>query len=70
MKIIKTRNQSILKGSSIEYYNDRLIKEYKKHNITKFVVYQSEKLKTQVEESYNFMKGPIGYLSEVDKQNN
>ena len=42
MKMIKKTNKT-LKGSSIEYYNDLLIKEYKKHNITEFVIFDSEK---------------------------
>lgn len=39
-------------------------------NITEFVIFESEKLKTKVQESKHFMKGLIAYLSEVDKQLN
>lgn len=62
--------KSTLKGSSIDYYNKLLIKEYKEHNITEFVIFESERLKIKVEESNNFMRGLIAYLSEVDKQLN
>ena len=44
----KTINKSILKRGSIDNYNDLLIKEYKKHNITEFVIFESEKLKNKV----------------------
>ena len=43
--MIKKTNKLILKGSTIEYYNDLLIKEYKKNNITEFVIFENEKLK-------------------------
>ena len=59
-----------LKGSSISYYNNLLIEEYKKHNITEFVIFESEKLKGKVGESQHFMRGLIAYLSEVDAQLN
>lgn len=64
------KNSLILKGNSIEYYNDFLVKEYKKHNITEGVIFNSERLKMKVEESKHFMKGLISYLSEVDKELN
>ena len=70
MQMIKKTNKSTLKGSSIDYYNDLLIKEYKKHNITEFVIFESERLKIKVQESKHFMKGLISYLSEVDAQLN
>ena len=70
MKTVIKTNKLTLKGSSIDYYNDLLIKEYKKHNITKFVIFESEILKMKVQESKHFMKGLLAYLSEVDKQLN
>lgn len=66
----KNTNSVILKGNSIEYYNDLLVKEYKKHNITEFVIFDSERLKIKVEESKNVMKGLLAYLSEVNKELN
>jgi len=66
----KNTNKLTLKGSSINYYNDLLIEEYRKHNITEFVIFESERLKIKVQESKHFMKGLIVYLSEVDKQLN
>lgn len=51
-------NKSTLKGSTIDYYNDLLIKEYKKQNITEFVIFESEKFdKRQIQNVYN--NGPV-----------
>lgn len=66
----KLKVTQLFKSSTIESYNINLKKEFEKHNIKNPVVFEIHKLQKHVEEQYNFMKGLLAYLKEVDTELN